>query len=139
MSRGQVKRFKVLRSESMLHVVPDQVLDATGLWQTAVPILDTEITISHGAVSLSDFLEILCVNLSGAGSTKVITGSMPIIARISRGSAPLIMLPPLERTARARAILVDALSRTQAPLKWMLMYDPSSATFYLSISRPGDF
>ena len=30
MSRGRVKRFKVLRSESMFHVVPDQVLDARG-------------------------------------------------------------------------------------------------------------
>ena len=58
MARGRVKRFKVLRSASMFHVVPDQVLDAAGRWQTAVPIFDTTITISHGAVSLSEFLEI---------------------------------------------------------------------------------
>ena len=119
MSRGRVKRFKVLRSASMFHVVPDQVLDAAGRWQTAVPIFDTTITISHGAVSLSEFLEILCANLSAVGPTKVITGSMP-----RNGLAARTMLPAQERTARVRTLLVEALSKTQVPLKWMLMYRP---------------
>jgi hypothetical protein len=43
-SRGRVKRFKVLRTGSMFHVVPDQMLDAAGLWQTAMPILGTRLT-----------------------------------------------------------------------------------------------
>jgi hypothetical protein len=133
-SRGRVKRFKVLRSESMFHVVPDQVLDAARRWQTAVPIFDTRITISHGAVSLSEFLEILCANLSAVGPTKVITGSKP-----RNGLAAQTMLPAQERTARVRTLLVEALSKTQVPLKWMLMYDPSSATYYLSIAPPGAF
>jgi hypothetical protein len=47
------------------------------------------------------------------------------------------MLPAQERTARVRTLLVEALSRTQVPLKWWLMYDPSSATYYLSIAPPG--
>jgi hypothetical protein len=116
-SRGRVKRFKVLRSQSMFHVVPDQVLDAAGLWQRAVPIFDTRITISHGAVSLSEFLEILCGNLSAVGPTKVITGSS-----IRNGLAAQTMLPAQERTARVRTLLVEAVSKTQVPLKWMLMY-----------------
>lgn len=134
MSRGRVRRFKVLRSESMFHVIPDQVLDAAGRWQTAVPIFDTRITISHGAVSLSEFFELLCANLSAVGPTKVITGSMP-----RNGVAAQTMLPAQERTARARTLLVEALSKTQVPLKWLLMYDPSSAAYYLSIGPPGAF
>lgn len=133
MSRGRVKRFKVLRSESMFHVVPDQVLDAAGRWQTAVPTFDTTITISHRAVSLNEFLEILCENLSAVGPTKVITATKP------RGPAAQTMLPAQERTARARTLLVEALSKTQVPLKWLLMYDPPSATYYLSIAPPGAF
>lgn len=131
--RGRVKRFKVLRSESMFHVVPDQVLDAAGRWQAAVPIFDTWVSISHGAVSLSDFLEILCANLSAVGPTKVIT------ARIPTGPVAQTMLPAQGRTAPARTLLVEALSKTQVPLKWLLMYDPSSATYYLSIVPPGAF
>jgi len=133
MSRGRVKRFKVLRSESMFHVVPDQVLDAAGRWQTAVPIFDTTITISHPAVSLNEFLEILCENLSAVSPTKVITATIP------RGPAAQTMLPAQERTARARTLLVEALSRTELPLKWLLMYDPPSATYYLSVVPPGSF
>ena len=133
MSRGRVKRFKVLRSESMFHVVPDQVLDAAGRFQRAVPIFDTTITISHGAVSLSEFLEILCANLSAVGPTKIIN------AGYRGGSAAQTMLPAQERTARVRTLLVEALSKTQVPLKWWLMYDPPSATYYLSITRPGAF
>jgi hypothetical protein len=49
------------------------------------------------------------------------------------------MLPAQERTARARTLLVEALSKTQVPLKWLLMYDPPSATYYLSIAPPGAF
>jgi hypothetical protein len=138
-SRGRVKRFKVLRSESMFHVVPDKVLDAAGRWQTVVPILDTDITISHHAVSLSEFLETLCANLSAVGPTKVITATMPITASIPRGSAALIMVPAQERTAPARTLLVEALSRAPMPLKWMLMYDPSSTTYYLSVGPPASF
>jgi hypothetical protein len=133
MSRGRVKRFKVLRSESMFHVVPDQVLDAAGRWQTAVPIFDTTITISHRAVSLNEFLEILCENLSAVGPTKVITATIP------RGPAAQTMLPAQERPARVRTLLVEALSRTEWPLKWLLMYDTSSATYYLSVVPPGSF
>ena len=132
-SRGRVKRFKVLRSELMFHVVPDQVLDASGRWQKVVPILDTRIAISHGAVSLSEFLEILCTNLSAAVPTKVITG------RIPNGLEAQTMVPAQERTAPVRTLLAEALSRTQVPLKWMLMYDPSSAAYYLSIAPPGTF
>src|ERR1700752_3713396 len=139
MSRGRVKRFKVLRSESMFHVVPTQVLDAAGRWQRAVPIFDTEITISHGAVSLSEFLEMLCANLTAVGPTKVITATMPITAKIPRGSAALIMVPAQQRTAGARTLLVEALSKTDVPLKWWLMYDPPSATYYLSVGSPGAF
>lgn len=138
-SRGAVKRFKVLRSASMLHVVPAQVLDAAGRWQTAVPIFDTEITISHGAVNLSEFLEILCGNLSAVGPTKIITATMPITAKIPRGSARMIIVPAQQRTARVRTLLIEALSKAQVPLKWMLMYDPPSGRFYLSIGHPGDF
>jgi hypothetical protein len=123
----------------MFHVVPDKVLDAAGRWQTAVPIFDTRITISHGPVSLSEFLETLCANLSAVRPTKVITATMPITARIPRGSAALIMLPAQERTARVRTLLVEALSKIQEPLKWMLMYDPPSATYYLSVGPPGAF
>jgi hypothetical protein len=132
-SRGRVKRFKLLRSESMFHVVPDKVLDAAGRWQTAVPTFDTEITISHGAVNLTEFFEILCANLSAVGPPKVITATLP------RGPVAQTMLPAQERTARVRTLLVEALSKTQVPLKWMLMYDPSSATYYLSICPPGAF
>jgi len=35
--------------------------------------------------------------------------------------------------------LVEALSRTELPLKWLLMYDPPSATYYLSVVPPGSF
>ena len=133
MSRGRVKRFKALRSESMFHVVPDQVLDAAGRWQKAVPIFDTTITISHGAVSLSEFLEILCVNLSAVGPTKIIN------AGVRGGSAAQTRLPAQERTARARTLFVEALSKAELPLKWLLMYDPPSATYYLSIAPPGAF
>jgi hypothetical protein len=110
-SRGRVKRFTVLRSESMFHVVPDQVMDAAGRWQAAVPIFDTRVSISHGAVSLSEFLEILCANLSAVGPTKIITATIP------RGPAAQTMLPAQERTARARTLLVEVLSKTQLPLK----------------------
>ena len=133
MSRGRVKRFKVLRSESMFHVVPDQVLDAAGRWQRAVPIFDTTITISHRAVTLDEFLEILCENLSAVGPTKVINATRP------RRPLAETMLPAQERTARVRTLLVEALSKTQVPFKWLLMYDPPSATYYLSIAPPGAF
>ncbi len=130
---GRVKRFKVLRSESMFHVVPDQVLDAAGRWRAAVPILDTRVSMSPGAITLSEFLESLCENLSAVSPIKIIT------ARIPTGSVGQTMLPAQERTARARTLLVEALSKIQTPLKWMLMYDPSSATYYLSVGPPGAF
>ena len=48
--RGRVRRFKVLRTGSMLHVVPDAVLDA-GLWQPAVSILDATLDCgAHGTL-----------------------------------------------------------------------------------------
>jgi hypothetical protein len=84
-------------------------------------------------MSLNDFLEILCENLSAVGPTKVRTATPP------RGPAAQTMLPAPERTARVRTLVVEALSKTQVPLKWMLMYDPSSAMYYLSTDRPGRF
>ncbi len=84
-------------------------------------------------MSLNEFLEILCENLSAVGPTKVITATIP------RGRAAQTMLPAQERTARVRTLLVEALSKTHVPLKWLLMYDPSSATYYLSIAPPGAF
>jgi hypothetical protein len=72
-------------------------------------------------------------DLSAVGPTKVVNATRP------RGPVVHTMLPAQERTARARTLLVEALSKTQVPLKWTLMYDPSSATYYLSIAPPGAF
>ena len=63
----------------------------------------------------------------------VLRNAEHLTASIPRGSAALIMVPRQKRTAPVRTLLVEALSKTQVPLKWMLMYDPSSATFYLEI------
>lgn len=127
---GRVKRFKVLRSKSMFHVVPEQVLDASGKWQTSVPILDTWIPMSHDIVTLSQFLERVCEELSAVSATKVITATVP------RGPLADMTLAPQNRMAQARTLLIDALSTMPVQLKWVLMYDPSSATYYLSVLRP---
>jgi hypothetical protein len=136
-SYGKVKRFKVLRSASMFHVVPERVLDAAGQWQAVVPVLDTTVSISHRATTLADFLELVVPELSAASGTKIITASMPQNARVPRGSVAPLMVPAQERRATARAILRDTLSTLDVPLKWVLMYDPSSATYYLSVVRAG--
>ena len=133
MSRGRVKRFKVLRSGSMFHVVPDKVLDAAGRWQTAVPILGTRVSVSHGAVNLSGFLAMLCADVGTASGATIRVGRIPVNLALQT------TLPAQERTAAARTLLAEALSMARTPLSWLLMYDPSSATYYLSIGPPGTF
>jgi hypothetical protein len=133
MSRGRVKRFKVLRSGSMFHVVPDRVLDADGRWQEAVPILGTTVSVSHGAVNLSEFLEMLCAEIGTASRATIKVGRIPTTLGLQT------TLPAQERTAAARTLLAEALSVARTPLSWLLMYDPSSATYYLHVVPPGTF
>lgn len=132
-SRGRVRRFKVLRSASMFHIVPDKVLDEAGLWQTAIPVLGTMVSVSYGVTNLSEFLERLCADVGAVSGRQVKVGRIPTTLALRT------TVPAQERTATARTLLADALSLARAPLSWLLMYDPSSATFYLHIVPPGTF
>jgi hypothetical protein len=116
----------------MLHVVPDTVLNAAGLWEPAVSILDTQLSVPHRALNLSEFVDMLCADV-GTIRQVMIKGNV-------RGMLALkTRLPAQERTALARTLLVDALSMAPKPLSWLLMYDPPSATYYLSVVPPGAF
>jgi hypothetical protein len=132
-SRGRVKRFNVLRTGSMFHVVPDQVLDAAGLWHTAMPVLGTSLTVSYDAMNLAEFVELLCAQVGAANGTTINVGRMP---------TPLALqttVPAQQRTASARTLLAEALLLAPKPLSWLLMYAPSSGTYYLHIVSPGTF
>lgn len=132
-SRGRVKRFRVLRSASMFHVVPDKVLDEAGLWQTATPVLGTMVSVSYGITNLSEFLERLCADVGAVSGRQVKVGRIPTTLALRT------TVPAQERTATARTLLADALSLARQPLSWLLMYDPSSTTFYLHVVPPGTF
>ncbi len=133
MARGRVRRFKVLRSGSMFHVVPDKVLDTFGLWQDADPILGTMVSMSHGEVTLIRFMEILCGEVGAVRSATIKVGKIPTVLAMQT------TLPAQERTATARALLADAVSKARLPLSWLLMYDPSNTTYILNVVPPGTF
>jgi hypothetical protein len=117
----------------MFHIVPDKVLDEAGLWQTAIPVLGTMVSVSYGVTNLSEFLERLCADVGAVSGRQVKVGRIPTTLALRT------TVPAQERTATARTLLADALSLARAPLSWLLMYDPSSGTFYLHIVPPGTF
>jgi hypothetical protein len=131
--RGRVKRFRLLRTGSMFHVVPDKVLDAAGRWQSAMPILGTRLSVSHGAVNLSEFVEMLCADVGAANRATIRVGRMPTTLALQT------TLPAQERTAPARTLLAEAPSMAPKPLSWLLMYAPRTGRTICTSCRPERF
>lgn len=130
MAKGTVRRFTVLRSGSMFHVVPTKVLDAEGRWQTLTPALDTPVSFSRGEISLGDFLQALCGQITAHSGVPVTAGNVAAMlasnkVKLETGRGP------------AREFLVRALASVSRPFAWLLFYSPSDAKYYLHLVPPG--
>lgn len=132
-TRGGTKRFRVQQSGTMFQVIPERFIDASGLWQDALPILDTTVTISHRDVSLMDFVQLLCAEISVVRSETVKPGSTLIAVALRT------KVPAQERTAPARRLLEDAISAAGVPLTWLLFYAPDTKDYALNVVPPGRF
>lgn len=129
-ARGNVKRFRILRSRTMFHVIPTKFLNAEGRWQPLLPVLDSTVSLSSGEMSLLEFLQELCAQITESSGTKVVGGVAPMLGVTTR-------LKAQERQGRARDLLVEALATTGTPHSWLLLYDIPRRAYFLHIVRPG--
>ena len=128
---GPVKRFRVLRSDSVLHVVPTKFLDTAGEWRTVTPVLSTHVLVKHEEISLFEFLKKLCAETTRVAGENVKLGRVPV---------NLVMktkFPPGQQKGIARTLLLDVLSSTGERLTWLMLYDPTTRTYFLHIGAPG--
>jgi hypothetical protein len=127
--RGKVKRFKILHSGTMFHVVPTRRLNEQGQWESVVPVLDTEVRLSPGERSLNEFLNQLCAEITTSSGTTVAA----VIRPMHGLSVPLSQ----QWEGRARDLLAQALASLDTPRSWLLLYDIPRRMYFLHVVTPG--
>jgi hypothetical protein len=120
--------FRFQEKDGVFHVIPTEVRDRNGNWQTLVPLLDSRITLpnlpdANGAVMLNA----ICDAVSKASGVRVMVGLMPVNILLQHRGA-------LEaNNETARAVLLRALRLCSTSLSWSLLYDAGLKMYFLNI------
>ena len=118
-------RFRLIRTASVLHVVPVQSNDAKGFLKDRSSRLDRTIRVAGGR----RLLEVLQDALKAASTADV---------ELALGAAPLGLLtstriPDGNITGTTRDVLVNLLSTTGRPLSWQLFCQPQTTMCFVNL------
>jgi len=113
-------------------VIPTEVRDRDGNWQTLVPVLDSEITIPKLTDANGiEMLNAICDAVSNASGVRVLAGTMPQnILEHHRGDLQA-------NNEVARTVLLRALKLSSSSLSWSMLYDAALKMYFLNV-RPID-
>jgi hypothetical protein len=124
--------FRLQEEDGVFHVIPTEVRDRNGNWQTLVPVLDSEITIPKLTDANGiEMLNAICDAVSNASGVRVLAGTMPQnILEHHRGDLQA-------NNEVARTVLLRALKLSSSSLSWSMLYDAALKMYFLNV-RPID-
>jgi hypothetical protein len=127
--RGKLRRFKILRSGTMFHVVPVRRLNLQGQWEPVVPVLDARVRLLPGDRSLNEFLT------EFAAAVRASTGIT--VGAVIRPMHGFTVHLDQKWEGTARDLLARALASFDRPKSWVLLYDIPRRAYILHVGAPG--
>jgi hypothetical protein len=116
-SLGGIETFTLTDSNGLFHIVPTQIKNAAGVFETSTPLLDRTVTIPPGQRNGQDLVKQICRSLSEQSGAKVSPGAGPSNQLIQHLTS--ISSMPNET---ARSILSRLFAELRRPASWELRY-----------------
>jgi hypothetical protein len=113
--------FRLIRTESVFHIVPSESSNALGQFEPRVSVLSASISIADREQTAFDMLKAITAAVSRPGFASVVVGTHPtnLLAQVRvQGGA---------KNEMARTVLLRTLEATNRRLSWNLLCDPGPA------------